>query len=148
MKLEHIAETLKDDFETSFEAPDPDVPVGRVLVRLPLKSRDDLMLEMMFVPGVDKHIENSRLLQLFVYLSDGDGLSGEKKAALVEQIARLNVNLVGSLGYNEKGGFVYYKYILMAPKKESDETVKILRDAVWLSAYLVDTSWPHLVEFV
>ena len=144
MELQTIETALKSEpFETLLQAPSAEIPVERLLVSLPSDISDDLILELLYIPGLEKELEANKLLQFFTVLPCD--VAVEKQVELQQLLIGLNVNLpVPSFGFREDDNLVYHKYVDFVPNQSDRYPVSAIVETIWLIAYIIDLFYEQI----
>ncbi|GAB4477645.1 MAG: hypothetical protein OHK0057_27620 [Thermoflexibacter sp.] len=139
----------KEGFTVDFSPASQQIPADRCLVLIELegKSPDDgMMMEIMFVPQMEKELDGLHLVQYFILLPIDDPKITEKaRQTLKEVIFAINFNLpTGAFGYNRQDKFFFYKTMLMLSQKPDTEGIKSIAQTAWLAAYQINMVYPIL----
>jgi len=123
------------------------VPHDRLLVRLESFEEKNRIwqLEMSYLPGLEKDLDNVSILQSFVALSDGS--PDEHRASLSQLIVKLNVKLpIGCFGLLDNPRLLFFKHNAMLPNDNHAVSWQIVRELVPMTAYLITTFSESLIQ--
>lgn len=145
MELKDIQNALEsDNFETALQPAGEHAPMERLLVLLPNDDRDDLVVELLFIPGIEKEMESSKLLQFFVPIPCD--IREQSQVELMKLLLKLNINLpLPAFGFHEEQDFVYYKYVMPLSLQDSANDLGTIVEAIWLIAYFIELYCPTIV---
>jgi hypothetical protein len=150
MNIKDFCKILENEkFTVDFSPASKEIPTDRCLVLIELegKSPDDgLMMEIMFVPNMEKELDGLHLAQYFTLLPIDDTKITEKaRQTLKEVIFAINFNLPsGAFGYNRGDKFFFYKTILMVSQKPDKDGINSIAQTAWLAAYQINMVNPIL----
>lgn len=140
MNLQSLKEILdKDDFTTFYFEKSNKLPFDRLNLILPTDVKDQLVLEMIYTPGMDKILKGYKLFQYFVRLPFD--LQDERIEDLKTFILKLNMGIpMMGFGLNEEDKYIYFKSISMIPNKEelSDDLQAVIVENIYMIGFLLN----------
>jgi hypothetical protein len=146
MKLSDFKEYLdKDNFTTKYFEHSKELPFDRLNLILPLKNHSNIVLEMLYTPGLGGILKDFKLLQYFVRLPlelDIEALEPVKSLILK---LNMGIPLMG-FGVNEDDQYAYFKTVSMVPNTNAvnDETLKVLVENVYMIGFIFDTFYDFI----
>jgi len=147
-ELQRIGDLLsKEAYEIEVLPASDLVQYDRVLVRLEWFEEKDRIwqLELSFLPGLEKEIDDVSILQCFVALSDGS--PDEYRNSLSQLIVKLNVKLpIGCFGLLDNPRMLFFKHNAMLPNDNHDVSWQVVRELVPMIAYLITTFSEALIQ--
>jgi len=147
MKLLDFKEYLdKDNFTTKYYEHTKELPFDRLNLILPLKKQSNLVLEMLYTPGLAGILKDFKLLQYFVRLPlEFDAQTLEPIKSLIFKL-NMGIPLMG-FGVNEDDLYIYFKSVTMVPNtnQASEDTLRVLIENVYMIGFIFDTFY-ELIE--
>ncbi|MCF8361025.1 MAG: hypothetical protein K9G70_00235 [Prolixibacteraceae bacterium] len=146
MELLELKEILDDDnFTTAYFEKTEKLPFDRLNVILPDNIDEQLILEILYAPGMEEILEGFRLLQYFVRLPFA--VDEGQIESLMTFILKLNMGIpMQGFGINEEDKYVYFKFITMVPEREniSNDLKEVLVENVYMSGFLLNRFYETL----
>jgi hypothetical protein len=144
--LEKIAGRLSaTGFNTHHLPADEEVPFDRLRAALPADAPDlpPWEIDLAFSPGLEKEIEGAWLLQCFAVLPI-EPAPGTEAGLADELLAIDGIIPLGSFGYLKETRTVYWRHVLLVPRKAQDVTLTLVGEAVWLGAFLLEQCFERI----
>jgi hypothetical protein len=138
----------KDNFTTKYFEHTKELPFDRLNLILPLKKQSNIVLEMLYTPGLGGILKDFKLLQYFVRLPiDFEAELLEPVKSLVLKL-NMGIPLMG-FGVNENDRYIYFKCVSMVPdtNQPSEDMLKVLIENVYMTGFIFDTFY-DLIENV
>lgn len=123
------------------------VPFDRLVVRIESFEQKNRVwqLELSYLPGLEKELDNVSILQCFVALPDGS--PDEHRDLLSQFIVKVNVKLpIGCFGLLDNPRMLFFKHNAMLPNDNHAGAWQVVRELVPMTAYLITTFSESLIQ--
>ena len=138
MNLTFIKKAIEtQNLETLIKSPEKKIPVERLYVSLPTETKEPLLLEIMYVPEVEKELEKSKLLQFFVYINESNNKEHDN---LRKKILDFNIHIpIGLIGLHQRDNFIYFKHNQIIPTETNAGVLEAIKELIWLITHTLNT---------
>lgn len=123
------------------------VPFDRLVVRIESFEQKNRVwqLELSYLPGLEKELDNVSILQCFVALSNGS--PDEHRDLLSQFIVKVNVKLpIGCFGLLDNPRMLFFKHNAMLPNDNHAGAWQVVRELVPMTAYLITNFSESLIQ--
>lgn len=123
---------------------DEERPLDQLVVLLDLEEVEaKLALELVYIPAAEDEFEEVKLLQFFVMFPWE--FAGDAQPRLRQTVLELNVNMpIMGFGLHEADEYLYFRHVLMLPKKPNEADGTIIVQTTWLIYFLMTQCYAQL----
>ncbi|MBT3223007.1 MAG: hypothetical protein HN348_28365 [Proteobacteria bacterium] len=145
MDIQAVYDALQPEFAVMLQRAGDARPIDGVVVLVPTEQGSDLVLDIMFMPGMEEHLSHLELLQLYIQFPID--LDPSVVPKLRQLLLKININLpLPSFGLHEEDDYLYFKYMLGLPRGQAQSLDGVVLEAVRLVTYQIRLYLPLIYE--